>query len=182
MFDILNAGETFLRDKAGSFETATIDQFVFANIDGVDASTVVDKEQSMPDVGDIVHTTSISKSGKVDADKVVFSTVLDVSVGDFTFNWVGIRSSVSDVLIAVATVDPTIKRKEIVNVQTGNNITRSYLIYFANAATITEVTIPAESWQLDFSSYLTEVDERARLLNNTIFGDLFIKEDSFFTD
>jgi len=179
MFDILNNGETYFRDKAGAFEPAIIDQFIFANISGVDSNTVIDKNQSLPSPGDIVDTVNITRTAKVNDDKVVYSTILDVTVGDYDFNWIGLYASATNTLIAVGTLDTVQKRQELVGVQTGNNITRSYVIQFTNAASVTGITIAAASWQLDFTSYLTNADTRNRELAFDTFGVAFIEDNGF---
>lgn len=179
MFDLLSSGEIFIADKVLATEKYKVDKFIFANIAGIDAGTVVDKEQGMPDPGDIVDIVNVTQEGKTSANQIIYSVFLDNSYGDYEFNWIGLYCSQSDVIVAVATLDIVNKLKEIPGTQVGNNVVRSYAMEFDNAAIVTNITVEAESWMLDIGPYLEKVEVRIIETNKAAFGDVFVERSAF---
>lgn len=73
--------------------------------------------------------------------------------------------------MAVATFPPVQKKAYDAATNTpGNNLTRNFLLEFAGARELTQITVEAEVWQLDFSVRLKGIDERERLSNRDIYG------------
>jgi hypothetical protein len=146
-----------------------ITQFVFANIDGLDVNNEpVDRVETMPAPEDIMDTRTVTRSGYVNTNQVVYSIVLDSGVGDYDFNWVGLIDD-EGVLIAATYVPLISKRKSTGGVQ-GNNLTRNFLIAYSGIQSTTAINVPAETWQIDFTARLDGIDERERLSNFDIYG------------
>jgi hypothetical protein len=110
---ITKLGENQIAAKQGASEVLNITQFVFANIDGLDVNNEpVDRVETMPAPEDIMDTRTVTRSGYVNTNQVVYSIVLDSGVGDYDFNWVGLIDD-EGVLIAVTYVPLILKRKSI---------------------------------------------------------------------
>lgn len=166
------AGETVIAQKQGAREVLNITAFVLANIPGLDAEPP-DRIPTVPTVGQVVDTRAITRAGYVQANQVVYSITMDSGVGDYFFNWIGLRD-VGGNFIAVSYI-PLIEKRQTNGSVQGNNLTRSFLIEYSGIAATTAVSVPAETWQIDFTARLLGIDERERLSNFDIYG-----HESFF--
>ena len=160
-------GENQLAAKQGAGQTLNMANFVLANIAGLGAEPV-DRVEALPAGGDIVATMPVTKSGYVNTNQVVYSLVMDSSIGDFDFNWIGLVDD-EGVLIA-ATYVPTISKTANNGVVQGNNLTRNFLLAYTGIQATTAIAVPAETWQIDFNTRLHGIDERERLSNFDIYG------------
>ncbi|MCX4187160.1 phage tail protein [Methylophaga sp. OBS4] len=166
-------GENKIALQQGNSQLLNITHFVLANIDGLGAEPA-DRIETLPDPADIVDTRPVTKAGYVNANQVVYSLTLDSTIGDYTFNWVGLKDE-DDVLIAVVYLaDPITKTATDGGIE-GNNLVRNFLVAFSGAQATTEINAPAETWQIDFTTRLLQIDERERLSNFDIYG-----HDAFF--
>ena len=167
------SGENQLAAKSVSNDLNVV-SFVLANINGLGAEPV-DRIESMPAGGDIVATLPVTKSGYVNTNQVVYSLVMDSSLGDYDFNWVGLVDD-EGVLIAV-TYTPLIEKRKTAGAVPGNNLTRNFLVARSGIQATTAIAVPAETWQIDFNARLHGIDERERLSNFDLYG-----HDSFIND
>lgn len=132
-------------------------QFIFANVPLLDPTTAPDSyDQEIPTTH-IVHQTNVTKKAFIDDDTVVYSVVLDSTVGDFDFNWVGLIDE-SGALVILKYVELQQKRGN--EFGQGNNLNRNFALKFTGAAQVTSITVPAESWQYDITSVLLDLDEK----------------------
>jgi len=161
------AGEALIAYKNGHSLVLNITDFVLANISGLGAEPS-DRVESMPGSGAIVHTQAVTLHGYVNANQVVYSLVMDSTVGDFDFNWVGLRAD-DGTLVACAHI-PSQHKAANSGGTPGNNLTRNFLLAFAGIATTTAIAVPAATWQIDFTTRLLQVDERERLSNFDVYG------------
>ncbi|HEY3982666.1 phage tail protein, partial [Cedecea sp.] len=145
-----------------------LDEFVFANVPGLDPEKPVDRQETIP-VASIVHRQAVSKTGVVNENAVVYSVVLGAEVGDFDFNWIGLVNKASGILAMVVHA-PVQKKVATAAGQQGNVLTRSFLMEYSGAATETQINTPAETWQIDFTARLAAMDERQRMENVDIYG------------
>jgi uncharacterized protein YfeS len=167
---ILTAGKSYLAAKQAAHEDADINTFVFAYIDGLDTSTTPPLDEVLPDSGDIVDTQAVTRDGYVNPSQVVYSILLGSNIGDYQFNWVGLKAS-DGTLCAVAYVETVQKKKYIpASGQIGNNITRNFLMDYPDIATITDITVAAEAWQIDFTGRLNASDFAQQRSNKTLTG------------
>lgn len=145
---LTNAGRDLFAAKQGASQVLVIDRFMLANIPGLDPNTPVNLDETIPAVGDQVATLAVTQAGYVNADKVVYSLFMGTTVGDFTFNWVGLLAD-DDTLVAVRYIDP-ITKYATSGQDLGNAITRNFLVTYTDAQAITNVTVEAASWQWQF--------------------------------
>jgi hypothetical protein len=161
------AGETLIAQKQGASQVLSITNFVLANIPGLGAEPP-DRIPTIPTVGQIVDTRAVTRAGYVQTNQVVYSLTMDSNVGDYFFNWIGLQD-IDGNFIAVSYIPLIEKRKTNGSVQ-GNNLTRSFLIEYSGIAATAAVSVPAETWQIDFTARLLGIDERERLSNFDIYG------------
>nr|VFK16728.1 MAG: Phage Tail Collar Domain [Candidatus Kentron sp. LFY] len=154
---ITNAGNTFIATKVQSNQAISLTRFVLANVPTITETTPVDLNASLPDAQYRVWDGGVTRTSKSDADTVVFSLSLDTTVGDFDANFFGLLSD-DDTLVAVSYMTPIHKRKnDPATGKQGNMIVRSMLVKFTNAAAALNITVPVESWQIDFQAQVSQV-------------------------
>ncbi|WP_300674069.1 phage tail protein [Desulfoluna sp.] len=151
------AGQTRINQLRGEEKPLVIDRMVLALVPGLDPTQPVDRNQQMPDAAHIVHTYTIPAEfkGYVNPDQVVYSMILGSDVGDFSFNWIGTVEAVTGKVITVTATPSTPKRKTNLGTNTtGNNITRNVMMRFQDAQALTGVSVSAETWQFDYTTWM----------------------------
>lgn len=163
------AFEQWKASQAVTGEPVLLDEFVFANVPGLDASKPVDRKETLPPAAQIVHRQAVSRKGVVNENAVVHSVVLGAEVGDFSFNWIGLINKASNTLAMIvhAPLQQKLKTKDG---QQGNVLTRSFLMEYNGAQAETGINTPAETWQIDFTARMAGMDERLRLENIDLYG------------
>lgn len=150
-------------------QPVTLDEFIFAYIPGLDVDKPIDNTETTPAADKIVHRQAVSKSGVVNENSVVYSVTLGAEVGDFDFNWIGLANKATGTLAMIIHA-PTQRKIKNANGQQGNVLVRSMLMEYSGAREATEITTPAETWQIDFTARLAAMDERQRRENIDLYG------------
>ncbi|WCB45220.1 phage tail-collar fiber domain-containing protein [Nitratidesulfovibrio vulgaris] len=175
------AGESLIARLQAEGRPLTIDTFIFADVPGIDHTAPVNPGQGLPE-GHEVYRFAIPAEYRafVNPNQVVYSALLGSDIGPFTFNWQGLYCTEHATLVAVATFPRLEKRKydPATNTQ-GNNLTRNFMLEFSGAREVTQVTVEAAVWQLDFSVRLKGMDERERLSNRDIYGRAAFLDDGW---
>jgi hypothetical protein len=161
------AGQQQIAKKQGDNATLNITQFILANVPDLGGEPAT-RIESIPSAGYVVDQLSVTKSGYVNTNQVVYSLVMGSNIGNYQFNWVGLVDD-EGVLIAVTYVPLTEKNKNDGAVA-GNTITRNFLISYLGIQQATSINVSAETWQIDFNARLSGIDERERLANLDIYG------------
>ncbi|CAM7077446.1 Phage tail protein [Enterobacter intestinihominis] len=163
------AFEQWKASQAVTGEAVLLDEFVFANVPGLDATKPVDRKETLPPAAQIVHRQAVSRKGVVNENAVVHSVVLGAEVGDFSFNWIGLINKASNTLAMIvhAPLQQKLKTKDG---QQGNVLTRSFLMEYNGAQAETGINTPAETWQIDFTARMAAMDERQRMENIDLYG------------
>ncbi|WBF68246.1 phage tail protein [Desulfovibrio subterraneus] len=167
------AGESLIARKQAAGEPLQIDAFVLALVPGLDPDLPVDRSEGKPDAAQIVHTYQIPDEyrGYVNPNQVVYSMLLGSDLGNFSFNWLGLYSSVDDVVVAISHLPEMAKWKtDTATNAAGNNLTRNMLLEFSGAQVATGITIQAATWQVDFTARMRGIDARERRSNRDIYG------------
>ncbi|CAI1907973.1 Tail fiber protein [Serratia proteamaculans] len=163
------AFEQWKAKEAVNGSRVVLDEFVLANVPGLDASKPIDRKEGMPAAGQIVHRQAVNKTGVVNNNAVVYSVTLGTEVGDFDFNWIGLVNKATNTVAMI--VHAPMQRKVANRAgQQGNAITRSFVMEYDGAAKETAITTPAETWQIDFTARLGGIDEMQRLINRDHYG------------
>ncbi len=163
------AFEHWKAQQGATGEPVLLDEFVFANVQGLNPDTPVDRNEALPPVEQIVHRQPVTRTGVVNENGVVYSAVLGADVGDFSFNWIGLLNKASGTLAMIVHA-PLQQKLKTAEGQQGNVLTRSFLMEYNGAQTETGITTPAETWQIDFTARMAGMDERQRLENTDIYG------------
>ena len=163
------AFEHWKAQQGATGEPVLLDEFVFANVPGLNPDTPVDRNEALPPVEQIVHRQPVTRTGVVNENGVVYSAVLGADVGDFSFNWIGLLNKTSGTLAMIVHA-PLQQKLKTAEGQQGNVLTRSFLMEYNGAQTETGINTPAETWQIDFTARMAGMDERQRLENTDIYG------------
>ncbi|MDR9981735.1 phage tail protein [Enterobacter hormaechei] len=163
------AFEQWKASQAVTGEPVLLDEFIFANVPGLNTDKAIDRNEVLPPAAQIVHRQAVSRKGVVNENAVVHSVVLSADVGDFSFNWIGLINKASNTLAMIvhAPLQQKLKTKDG---QQGNVLTRSFLMEYNGAQTETGINTPAETWQIDFTARMAGMDERQRLENIDLYG------------
>ncbi|EEF6081904.1 phage tail protein [Salmonella enterica] len=166
---ITRAFEQWKAQQGATGEPVLLDEFVFANVPGLEPDRPVDRNETLPPAEQIVHRQAVSRKGVVNDNAVVHSVVLGADVGDFSFNWIGLLNKASGTLAMIVHA-PLQQKLKTAEGQQGNVLTRSFLMEYNGAQAETGINTPAETWQIDFTARMAGMDERQRLENIDIFG------------
>lgn len=175
---ITQAFEALKAQEAANGGVITLDEFVFASVPNLNITDPIDRSEGLPPAAQIVHRQSVSKTGMVNSNAVVYSVVLGADVGDFEFNWVGLLNKASGA-VAMIVHAPLQKKIKTASGQQGNVLTRSFLMEYNGASTQTQIITPADTWQIDFTARLNGVDERIRQENKDTYGAASFLKDGF---
>ncbi|BFM20520.1 phage tail-collar fiber domain-containing protein [Gilvimarinus japonicus] len=148
-------GESLIAQAKANNTALSLDRFVLAYIPGLDHTQAVNRSQGLPAAQYIVHEAPIHAAGYIVHNKVVYSLVLDTTIGDFEFNWLGLVYS-DDSVFFVSELFPVSKTKTVGNIQ-GDSLTRNVILQFNDAQNTMGITVPAEAWQTDFSQTFQRV-------------------------
>lgn len=175
------AFEQWKASQAVTGEPVLLDEFIFANVPGLDASVPIERDEQLPPAGQIVHRQAVTRKGVVNENAVVHSVVLGADVGDFSFNWIGLINKTSNTLAMIvhAPMQQKLKTKDG---QQGNVLTRSFLMEYNGAQTETGIDTPAETWQIDFTARMAGIDERQRQENIDLYGAAAFLGDGYLVD
>lgn len=175
------AGEALIARLQAEGTPLVIDRFIFADVPGQDHTQPASPAQGVP-TANVVHEFPIPPEYRafVASNQVVYSALLGSDVGPFSFNWQGLYCTEHATLVAVATFPRLEKRRydPATNTQ-GNNLTRNFLLEFSGARELTQITVEAAVWQLDFTVRLKGIDERERLSNRDIYGRAAFLDDGW---
>ena len=172
------AFEHWKAQQAINNSAVVLDEFVLANVPNLDVERPIDRAEQLPEAKYIVHRQAVSAAGLVNENSVVYSVTMGADVGDFEFNWVGLTNKASGTLAMIVHAPLQSKIKNADGKQ-GNVLTRSFLMEYNGAASETQITTPAETWQIDFTARLAGMDERQRLENVDIYGAAAFFGDGF---
>ncbi|MEN3260719.1 phage tail protein [Sodalis endosymbiont of Spalangia cameroni] len=175
---ITTAFEQWKAREAAEGTPVVLDEFVFAQVPGLDPTAPIDRNETLPAAEHIVHRQAVNKTGVVNQHAVVYAVTLGTEVGDFDFNWIGLANRASGTLAMIVHA-PVQRKRATANGQQGNAITRSFLMAYTGAAMETGITTPAESWQIDFTARLSGLDERQRRINLDHYGAAAFFGDGF---
>ncbi|HHE8820221.1 TPA: phage tail protein [Haemophilus influenzae] len=169
--------ERYVAEQTIARGTVQFDEFIFANIPGLNENNLA-QHLTMPTSAQIVHRQTVSQSGVINENAVVYSVTIGTEVGDFDFNFIGLINR-SKNLLAVAVQTDTVKKIRNKNAVQGNSITRNMLLEFSGAKALTGINVNANTWQIDFTVRLHGLDEKIRLTNRDLYGRAVFFDDSF---
>ncbi len=170
--------ENWCADQIISDKPARPDMFVFAYIPGQDESAEIPRDEALPDEAMIQYRAPVTQYGLLSPNAAAFSIILDTTIGDFEYNWIGLMNEESGVLCMIAHTPRQQKIKTANGVQ-GNNLIRTFAMEFDGAAAAMHIDVSADVWQIDFTARLAGMDESRRLLAFDHYGEAAFLGDGF---
>ncbi|WP_299002304.1 phage tail protein [uncultured Shewanella sp.] len=161
---ITNSGIDYKNAVFAGDEVQNITHFVFAYIPELDPDLPIDPDSTI-DASHIVASHPIERVSKLNGNAVIMSTVLDYSVGDFTYNAYGVmatKTNGDEVLIAIVHTSSQTKTKTVGAV-TGNYSVKSIVWRGVSVAGELNVTLSTLPWQVSDSEFLRSDDFAAHL-------------------
>lgn len=161
--------EQWCAERTAANLPARPDTFIFAFVPGQDPEGEMDRDETLPPASQIVYRAPVAQHGLINTDAVAYSVVMDTTVGDFDYNWIGLQDAASGTLCMI--VHTRTQKKIATNGQNqGNTLTRTLVMEFNGAAGASQITVTAATWQIDFSARIFGQDEQLRLANREVYG------------
>ncbi|MCG9552697.1 phage tail protein [Vibrio sp. Isolate32] len=152
------AGEQLIARKQHAKQPLVIREFVLAHVPNLDPKTPPRRDQSLPSSRQIVYRSAPTRSACVNDNEVVYSLILDNTVGNFAFNWLGLVSEEGVLVSANHMVVQSKRKSQERTGEEGNNLTRNFLLKFSGAQAITQITVTPETWQFNYEAKLDDMD------------------------
>lgn len=175
---ITTAFETYLVDQVQAGQPVTLDEMVLAYIPDLDLEQPIDRSRSLPPVGQIVHRQAIDQTGRVNANAVVYSIVMDTTLGDFAFNAMYLLNATTQT-VAMAVHKETEQKIQTQGASQGNSLVKSMLMEYDGASAATQINVDAGTWQIDFSARLRGQDAVQRAQLREYYGVAAFHGDGF---
>ena len=156
---ITDLGLQVARDREAAGEALVIDRVTLSDI-GL-AESIPAPDPTMTDQTNIVDTQPVALIGKVTPNAVARTIDLGTSVGDYNITQIGWRERGTGKLIALSNVARFPKRKSTPS-QTGNIFRTTWVWNRSRIAALCQVTLPAQSWQLDYTARFKSIEEADR--------------------
>ncbi|EPU3920250.1 phage tail protein, partial [Aeromonas hydrophila] len=83
---ITNAFSRYWQECLTNQTPVVLDEFVLANVPGLDPDAAINPNSGLPPAGQIVHRHAVDQRGRINNDAVAYTIVMDTTVGDFSFN------------------------------------------------------------------------------------------------
>ncbi|MDF8328327.1 phage tail protein [Aeromonas salmonicida] len=168
---ITNAFANYLQACLTNQTPVVLDEFVLANIPGLDPSKPISPDQGLPPAGQIVHRRAVDQRGRINNDAVAYTIVMDTTVGDFSFNALYLINKATGVvgMIVHKGLETKLKTNEATG-QTGNSLVKSMLMEYDRAPEATATHVDASTWQIDYAARLRGMDDDLRLQALQFFG------------
>lgn len=175
---ITNAFSPWLAARLADNKPARPDKMVFAWLEAQDESAEINPDEQLPAQSLITHTADIVHFGTLNERAFVCSVVLDTTVGNWRYNWIGLVDSESDTLLMIVHTAEQQKIKTADGIQ-GNTLSRNLMMEFSGAAAASQITVTAETWQIDYSARLRSMDESRRVARIDYYGSAAFDGDGF---
>ncbi|MGE4301063.1 MAG: phage tail protein [Victivallaceae bacterium] len=149
-----DAGRALIAARIAAGETLAVDSMIFAYREGLDPAADPAANFTVA-AGELCYTCNDLTGGVSGTDTAIFSAVLTAAIGPWTFNIVGLMSG--STLLAVSVQE--VQCKTVTEAFTaGNTIIKNFALQIAGAGTLTGITTPAASWQLDFTGQFADIN------------------------
>ncbi|WP_067585280.1 phage tail protein [Endozoicomonas ascidiicola] len=173
-------GENRFAECQGSQQVLTIDRFILSYDPDIDPKAPIDRNTPLPSANTIVYEDAVTQTGYVNPNQVVYSLFMESTVGPFEFNRMDLVESATDTNVAIATLPTQNKIADDPGAGIrGQSMTRNFMTVYDGAMAITNVTVEAATWQIDFMARLHASDELERLSSRDTWGRSCFWHDGF---
>ncbi|WP_421210994.1 phage tail protein [Aeromonas enteropelogenes] len=161
-------------------QPVVLDEFVLANIPGLDPDADIDPGITLPPAPLIVHRQAVDQVGTVNLDTVAYSIVMDTGIGDFSFNAMYLINAAAGVVaMAVHKRSEEKWQTDESTGQPGNSVVKTMLMEYDRASEATATHVDASTWQIDYAARLRGLDEDMRLQARQFFGPATFYDEGF---
>ncbi len=177
---ITNAFSRYWQECLTNQTPVVLDEFVLANVPGLDPDAAINPDSGLPPAGQIVHRHAVDQRGRINNDAVAYTIVMDTTVGDFSFNAMYLINKATGVvgMIVHKGLETKLKTNEATG-QTGNSLVKSMLMEYDRASDATATHVDAGTWQIDYAARLRGMDDDLRLQALQFFGPATFYGDGF---
>ncbi|MDH0177445.1 phage tail protein [Aeromonas dhakensis] len=177
---ITNAFSRYWQECLTNQTPVVLDEFVLANVPGLDPDAAINPDSGLPPAGQIVHRHAVDQRGRINNDAVAYTIVMDTTVGDFSFNAMYLINKATGVvgMIVHKGLETKLKTNEATG-QTGNSLVKSMLMEYDRAVEATATHVDASTWQIDYAARLRGMDDDLRLQALQFFGPATFYGDGF---
>ena len=177
---LTNAFSAYKAQCEATNQPIIMDEFVFALVPNQDPDAAINPDETLPADAHIKGRFSVTRKGMINPDAVVYSIILGTDVGTWDFNWIGLVNSQTNTVGTITHIKTQSKTQaDPENNTEGDTLARNIITPYLNASNLTQITVTAEVWQLDFNNRLTAIDERIRIDNMDMFGHASFIEDGW---
>lgn len=179
---LTNALATYKAQQEAAEQPVILDQIVFAYVPGIDPEAPIDPDSTLPPEEQIVYRYDIPSQNKgfINPDAVVYSCLLGTDIGTWTYNSIYLINSELNLAGSIITTPDQVKvAADPTSGIEGDTLVRNIVTTYANAQELTQITVAAEVWQLDFTLRLAAMDERVRQINLDEYGHASFFEDGW---
>lgn len=179
---LTNALATYKAQQEAAGQPVILDQIVFAYVPGIDPEAPIDPDSTLPPEEQIVYRYDIPSQNKgfINPDAVVYSCLLGTDIGTWTYNSIYLINSELNLAGSIITTPDQVKvAADPTSGIEGDTLVRNIVTTYANAQELTQITVAAEVWQLDFTLRLAAMDERVRQINLDEYGHASFFEDGW---
>ncbi|WP_434664390.1 phage tail-collar fiber domain-containing protein [Aeromonas sp. NJAU223] len=177
---ITNAFSRYWQECLATQVPVVLDEFVLANVPGLDPDAAINPDSGLPPTSQIVHRHAVDQRGRINNDAVAYTIVMDTTVGDFSFNAMYLINKASGLvgMIVHKGLETKLKTDEASG-QTGNSLVKSLLMEYDRAAEASLTQVDAGTWQIDYAARLRGMDDDLRLQALQFFGPATFYGDGF---
>ncbi|GEK13212.1 phage tail-collar fiber domain-containing protein [Aliivibrio fischeri] len=177
---LTNAFATYKAQCETENKPIVMNEFVFALVPDQDINDPINPDEILPPDNQIKGRFPISQKGMINPDAVVYSIILGTDIGTWDFNWIGLVNSETNLVGAITHVKTQSKTKsDKENNIAGDTLNRNIVTPYTNASALTQITVSADVWQLDFNNRLLAIDERFRIDNIDLYDQAAFIGDSW---
>ncbi|SIO96473.1 phage tail-collar fiber domain-containing protein [Vibrio spartinae] len=157
--------ERYLQDRIINGQAPDMNEMIFAYLPDLDPEQAIDRHLGLPDPSYWVYQQDITQQAKLNDDSVIYSVVIPGTVKAFTFNAIYLhdKQTANSCGLVVHKLTET-KEPEMSSV-------RSCVQQYSGAATVANIDVTPESWQIDYQARLYGMDNDLHLACWDLFGD-----------
>ncbi len=157
--------ERYLQDRIINGQAPDMNEMIFAYLPDLDPEQPIDRHLGLPDPSYWVYQQDIMQQAKLNDDSVIYSVVIPGTVKAFTFNAIYLhdKQTANSCGLVVHKMTET-KEPEMSSV-------RSCVQQYSGAATVANIDVTPESWQIDYQARLYGMDDDLHLACWDLFGD-----------
>ncbi|MGY4028343.1 phage tail-collar fiber domain-containing protein [Aeromonas rivuli] len=177
---ITNAFASYWQTCLATQAPVVLDEFVLANIPGLDPDAPINPDGALPPAGQIVHRHHVDQRGRINNDAVAYTIVMDTTLGDFEFNAMYLINKATGMVAMIVHKGSETKLKtDPLSGQVGNSLVKSMLMEYDRASEATVTNVDANTWQIDYAARLRGMDDDLRLQALQFFGPATFYGDGF---